>query len=157
MNTLPDSNLNQGSQVFQVEPIPINMSTLHSEPSSQVSRANLTEPMIRSWSATELLAWIQENMPLALTDNDKEKFLKENITGDTLLDDPSKNTFRDAGLSLGASVGLAKLAMEIIDKKSKFHFPVTSIARLPCYKSRLLVREVSCISLHIMSVTHKHR
>jgi hypothetical protein len=155
MNTFPDSNLNQGSQVFQVEPIPVNMTTLYSEPSSQVSRVNLNEPMIRSWSATELLAWIQKNMPHALTDNDKTMLLDKNITGDTFWLAGSEEFFLEkVGLTLGSSISLASLVKEIIDKKSKFHFPVTSIATLPCYKSRLLVREVSCISRSsIMDVT----
>jgi hypothetical protein len=113
---------------------------------SEVSRADLTESLIRSWGPITLLKWIENHMPFALTDHDKEMFKKENITGNAFLDDPSKKSFRDAGLSHGASVELAKLAMEIIGRESKFYFPVTNIASLPCYKSRLLVREVSHIS-----------
>jgi hypothetical protein len=96
---------------------------------------------------TKLLNWIQDNLSRPLEDEDAKELVDNRIDGSAFLEGAHcRDVFRDAGTSVGASAQLARLAREIIDNQSKFHFPVTNIAGLPCYSSRLLVREVSRIS-----------
>ena len=75
---------------------------------------------IRSWSKDELLKWIQQQLPIPLELEDAEKCLNARINGHVFLKGAGdKQFFRDAGLSFGASVQLARLAKDIISGKSK--------------------------------------
>jgi len=96
------------------------------ESNSQSVQATSTthEPTIqeiRSWNVRKLLDWIKQNSPNALTPEYEKKFLEADIDGDSFLDNADNNAFfRQAGLTLGASQRLAKLARKTLSKKSKF-------------------------------------
>jgi hypothetical protein len=103
--------------------------------------------VVRESNANDLIKWIQQSKLFSLNRDDEKKFSEEDISGIVFLKGAgNEEYFHKAGFSFGARVKLADLAKKIHDGKSEFHFSVTNIASLPCYKSRLLVREVSRIS-----------
>ena len=108
MSTLPDPDPKQtdrSSQVGQAEPT-IN------EPTVQE---------IRSWNEDKLLEWIQQKLSRPLKPEDGKKLLDAGTDGEVFLECAgSGEFFREAGLSLGASHKLTKLARNTISKKSKY-------------------------------------
>src|SRR5437667_4257838 len=108
VSTLPDPDPRQtdrSSQVGQAEPT-IN------EPSVQE---------LRSWNEAKLLEWIQQKLSVPLKPDDEEKFLNARIYGEVFLEGAgSRGFFREAGLSFGASVDIARVARNTISKESKY-------------------------------------
>ena len=81
----------------------------------------LTVHKVKSWDGNKLLEWIQQNLTNSLDDEDKGQLSKAKIGREVFLEGAgNKQFFRDAGLSFGASVQLARLAEEAIGKKSKY-------------------------------------
>src|SRR5436309_9616818 len=108
MSTLPDPDpklTDRSSQFGQAEPT-INEPTIQE---------------IRTWKAKKLLKWIQQKVSIPLEPDDEEKFLNARTDGEVFLECAgSGEFFREAGLSLGASHKLTKLARNTISKKSKY-------------------------------------
>ena len=101
-----------------------------SELSSQVGQATsaANEPTaqeIRTWNKNQLLEWVQRKLPSPLEPEDAEAFLKARMNGEAFLELAGDRAFFiDNGFSVGGSVQLAKLAREIVGKKSKNYSPI---------------------------------
>ena len=66
---------------------------------------------VEHWRATELVEWIQRVLDPPLDPDDAEKIVPAKINGRVFLEGADdRSIFRDAGLSVGASVLLSKLA-----------------------------------------------
>ena len=116
--------------------LPITMSSSQApnpkqdELSSQTgqSKSAADEPTIeeiRSWDENKLLQWIQQKLPAPLEPKDVKRFLNAVIDGSVFLRGAGdRKFFQDAGLSFVASVKLAELAKETVEKitgmKSKY-------------------------------------
>jgi len=93
------------------------------EPNPAESAAN--EPTIEeieSWESEKLLEWIQQKLSVKLKPEDGAKLLKAEIDGELFIGLAShklSTVFEKAGLSIGVSSKLAKLAREAIGSKSK--------------------------------------
>jgi hypothetical protein len=90
-------------------------------PSLTMSFPTENEPTaqeVESWNKDTLLNWIQKNLDCPLPPKDEKAFINAEIDGSVLLESAgSKEYFKDAGLSFGASVKLAKLARKIMKSK----------------------------------------
>jgi hypothetical protein len=66
---------------------------------------------VERWDATKLAKWIQQVLDPSLDPDDAEIIIQAKINGRVFLEGAGDRTyFRDAGLSFGASVELARLA-----------------------------------------------
>ena len=108
MSTLPDPDPRQTDRSSQAG---------HAEPT--INEPSVQE--LRSWNEAKLLEWIQQKLSVPLKPDDEEKFLNARTDGEVFLECAgSGEFFREAGLSLGASHKLTKLARNTISKKSKY-------------------------------------
>ena len=74
--------------------------------------ANDTKPA-EEWSVDELMGWIEQKRHGLLTEDDREIFIINYISGDTFLHDGNRRFFKECGLSPGKAVTLARLSREL--------------------------------------------
>ena len=76
---------------------------------------------IKNFDEANLLEWIKENSSLRLKPGAEKKFLDAEIDGEFFLSHAGDDAFfQKAGLSLGMSDKLARLAEKTLSKKSKY-------------------------------------
>ena len=92
-----------------------------SQPVQAMSATN--EPTIqeiKGFDEVNLLKWIRENLSLRLKPEAERKFLDAEIDGESFLSHAGDDAFfQKAGLTLGVSDKLARLAEKTLDRKSE--------------------------------------
>jgi hypothetical protein len=73
-----------------------------------------TKQMVEHWDVTKLTSWLNKALDPPLHPQDMKKIEKERIDGPAFLAGAGdRSVFREAGVSVGASVNLANLATKI--------------------------------------------
>ena len=68
-------------------------------------------------NTTTVLDWVQGKLKVPLSENNAQKFLNAEITGNAFLEGGrDRSIFREAGLTVGASVDLSTLAKTVEGK-----------------------------------------